>query len=119
MSDDSGKDRIPPEDRLRFVFDRTYRQGVRLDSYLNRATAASEDVRRAERIEKSLCKICMYIEGGGMSCTSITNADCRFCGAKMVFGSSFTDDLCPDCAKTHRLCKHCMADVDFKKRRKL
>lgn len=77
-----------------------------------------EDENRAARRSDQKCRICFY-RGGRMGGAATTRAYCGLCGEEMMFGSTATDVLCIDCAKAHRLCVECGADVELKDRRKL
>ena len=75
-----------------------------------------EDPEYKVRREKQECVVCYYLPriGGAM----ITTAECPLCGVKIHSGSTNIDLLCANCAKVHRLCKHCGADIELKQRRK-
>ena len=75
-----------------------------------------EDPERAERLAKPECVLChYYFSHAGVG---IKKDECGLCGKEMR-GSSNMDLLCPECAREHRLCRHCGADLELKNRRKL
>lgn len=85
--------------------------------YVEHCRRVVEDYNREKRLEVQECVYCF--NSGHVGGSMITFADCALCGKEMSFGSTCTDVLCPECAKAHRLCKHCGADMELKKRRKL
>lgn len=64
-----------------------------------------QDVDKDRRIEARECQACYY--GGKVGGQAITDALCKSCGERMLFGSTNTDKLCLSCADALRLCKHC------------
>ena len=85
--------------------------------YAERAKTIAEDPERAERLTQMECQICWkQPKVGGCMCTT---KECDQCGTEMRFGSTNTDHLCLACAKSLGVCKHCLADIDLKQRRKL
>jgi len=80
---------------------------------------AEIDSDRKNRLKERLCKYCYYLRGEVIACAAMTTTTCQICGKEMLFGSTHTDKVCTDCAKNHKLCKQCLADVDFKTRRKV
>lgn len=74
------------------------------------------DARKLERMSKHECKACFYFSRiGGQA---ITERGCMCCGMEQTYGSTSTDVLCLECAKKHKLCKHCGGDVNMKNRNK-
>jgi hypothetical protein len=86
-------------------------------SYVEHCRRVVEDHDREKRLEKQECVHCFHSGhvGGSMSCRVL----CGLCGKEMLFMSTCFDVLCPECAREHNLCKHCGADINLKKRRKL
>ena len=85
--------------------------------YVERCNQIVFDTKKQERHLKQECQLCFYnskIGGAAMS-----HVNCRLCDKEMSFGSTCTDELCIDCAKKHKLCKHCAGDIDLKTRRKI
>ena len=75
------------------------------------------DPDKKARLAKQECVVCFYYPRVGGAMISFSN--CGLCGKEMRFPSTNVDKLCPECAKEHRLCKHCGADIHLKSRRKL
>ena len=87
-------------------------------SYLKRCEDTLNDVNKKERIEKQECIYCFYLDSRvGGSC--MTTSYCGICNKTLHSGNTNTDALCIDCAKKHKLCKHCGGDINLKSRRKL
>lgn len=75
----------------------------------------SIDTNRELRLEKCLCKRCFvstFLGGAAMTTTY-----CGICGKELLNGSTNVDTLCIECAKEHKLCIHCSADLDGKNRK--
>lgn len=86
-------------------------------AYIERCKKVANDPDHAARILKHECRMCFYgSKVGGAMCTA---SNCIGCGQQMNFGSTCVDELCFECAKKHRLCRHCAADLEGKHRRKL
>lgn len=79
---------------------------------------AKKDSRKKERLEKHECKTCFYIISSRIGAAVCTTRPCAICETEMDFCNSNTDCLCVDCARKHKLCKHCMADIELRSRRK-
>lgn len=88
-----------------------------LRSVIRKAKAAEFDEDRVERLKRSLCKVCHYLSSqiGG---AAMSDQACGICGKRQVYGSTYTDALCMDCAKEHALCKHCGADRELRPNRR-
>lgn len=110
---------VPIEERLAEVRRRTYRAIENYDSFMARAENARTDREREKRLASQLCSSCFYLQGAMFAGAAITESNCCFCDKPTMFGSTHTQPLCLDCAKQHRLCIECMADIDLKMRRKL
>jgi len=76
-----------------------------------------KDPDKKERLKASECIVCWY-RGGGMVTNACVHTSCKSCNKELWFGNSNTDEICIDCAKEHKLCKHCGADLEYKERRK-
>lgn len=76
---------------------------------LKRADRIREDAKKDQRLERHFCVSCFYIERIGGA--AMTTAPCMCCNRDQMYGSTDTDVLCLDCARQHRLCKHCGGDV--------
>lgn len=90
----------------------------RLSDYLERARKVEADEDKQQRLAKLSCKVCWYLQDriGG---AAITKRPCGLCHGEMMFSSTDTDVLCPDCASAHELCRHCGGDLHLRERRKL
>ena len=86
-------------------------------SVIKRWEEQAADARRDERIQAQHCRVCHYL--GGIGGQAMTHCNCKICDKDMCFGSTNVDDLCIDCAKKHRLCKHCGCDMELKRRKTL
>lgn len=75
------------------------------------------DTKSAERKDALECRMCFYDSKIGGA--AMTNSNCVICDVDMTFGNTNVDALCTKCAKDHRLCKHCGADVELKNRNAL
>lgn len=85
---------------------------------LKRAGRCVEDPERKKRRAEATCRPCYYLRmrvGGSM----ITSKRCRICGEDVSYASTATGETCVPCAKKHRLCRWCGADVELRERRKL
>lgn len=80
--------------------------------FLKRAESLKSDSRAEERAEAGICKVCFYLSGriGG---AAMTSRPCGVCSNGELYGSTYTDVLCRDCAEFHHLCKHCGADLSL------
>lgn len=81
-----------------------------------RAKLAAFDAAKAG--ENDQCKYCTFIRPDRIGGAAMTEASCGLCQKPLMFGSTCTDRLCPDCARNNGLCKHCGADLELKDRRK-
>ena len=94
----------------------TERAKERIKSITERYEQIVKDPKRSDRELANECVACFYSDGIGGA--AITNRPCMSCGINQLYGSTNTDVLCLDCAKTHRLCKHCGGDLQMRARRK-
>lgn len=76
------------------------------------------DPDRKNRLKKCECVICYYHSYSKVGGASITKTCCKSCNREMVFGSTCTDALCLECAKKHKLCRDCGANLDLSTRRR-
>lgn len=72
----------------------------------------SKDPSEKERLEKNLCKYCMYSKFDSWAGQAFTNENCKECGKEMTFGTTDTDKYCDECAKKLNVCKHCGQIMD-------
>lgn len=100
-----------PIDRA-YVVRQTSDRNRQMKDFLKRAEALGSDSRAGERAEEGLCRVCFYLSArlGG---AAMTTRACGMCGTDSVFGSTYTDALCRDCAELHKLCRHCGADLEL------
>ena len=98
---------------LEDVRHRTYMQKSRLESYRK----LLEDPEKTKRLDAQECVVCYY--SGKIGGAAMTDSECGLCDKTMHFGSTNVDRLCIECSKTHDLCKHCGADMNYKNRNKL
>ena len=87
--------------------------------YMQRAIQAEKDMYYKDRLKNRLCMSCYYLQETIFACTEITQSNCKICDKEMIFGTSLITPICDECAKKYRLCKQCMCDINFKKRRKI
>lgn len=73
------------------------------------------DPEKHNRVQSCLCRMCYY--GSRIGGHAITVEPCMCCGEEQTYGSTNTDALCLNCAKTTGLCKHCGADIELRVRR--
>jgi hypothetical protein len=85
---------------------------------ITRANQLANDPDKVKRLEKNECPSCFYVHSGRMGGAACTTRPCGICEKDMRFGSTCTDVICADCAKTNGLCKHCGGDIEMKHRRK-
>lgn len=90
----------------------------RIKDTIDKAGNVKDDIYKKERLDKQECKSCFYIRSkiGG---ASMTRSSCAICNKSTMYGSTCIDILCEDCAKAHKLCKHCGGDMEDRNRRKL
>lgn len=109
-------DRKPvPFNRINFT-NGTHSSLSHVNHYLKMAEKLTNDPDRERRMERYTCVSCFYIPRMGGA--AVTFQPCACCGQKQGYGSTNTDALCLECAKKHKLCKHCMGDIDLRERRR-
>ena len=106
-------------DLLEKVQNETYWRNKSTQEYIECAKQAAEDSDRKKRLKEKLCKHCYYLRGAIIAGQAFTTTTCTICVVEMTFSSTHTDKLCTTCAKEHNLCRQCMSDIDYKKRRKV
>ncbi len=74
------------------------------------------DPDRAERLKVCECVFCYY--QSVMTTQGYTSRECAICGETFSWGNGDTPNLCLPCAKTNKLCRYHICDLDFKERRK-
>jgi hypothetical protein len=94
----------------------TEKAKARVNAWIQKAAEVQDDARRKERIKRHECKACFYIDRLGGA--AMTTRPCMGCGKDEMYGSTNTDVLCMNCARTHELCKHCGGDREIRVRRK-
>ena len=87
--------------------------------YLKNLTNMVNDVQKEKRLKSQECQVCFYSFGKGIGGAAMTRSNCISCEKEMMYGNTYTDLLCLDCAVSHKLCKHCVADINLKNRKKL
>jgi hypothetical protein len=95
----------------------TKRRKVRMNSILHTAKELTEDKLKAERHKVMECQVCFYIHG--IAGQAFTEWTCRFCETQGSHPNTSVPMLCDGCAREHRLCRQCGADIDLDERRKL
>ena len=114
VPDDDGCGRIGRRTvDLNSVLNQTYLNQSRLEHCRRIIDDPEKDARR----EAQQCVCCHY--GGRIGGSMMTRQQCGMCDEVMRFGSTCADVLCLECARRHRLCRHCGADAEGKSRRKL
>lgn len=73
------------------------------------------DKDKEARLVAKECLVCYYADGRLGGC-AMTNANCANCDEITTFGSTDVNILCKPCAEKLRLCVHCGADIEYKKR---
>lgn len=88
------------------------------EDFGKRARLFLDDAEKEKREKEQLCVFCYYVASwiGG---AAMTEANCGICQKISMYGSTCVDKVCKDCADNHKLCVHCGADREHKKRRKL
>lgn len=92
---------------------------ARVQDMVASARGMLEDGERAERLRKQKCVACYYWNKNRIGGAAITTRPCGICEVEMTFGNTCTDVLCEKCARKHRVCLQCGADMELKDRRKL
>lgn len=97
----------------------TYFQYKRLTNLMSKVEDSIADTDRKARLEKQRCKVCYYIDTDILACQAFTHYHCTACELELIHANSNINALCLDCAKKHKLCIHCGADIELGDRRKL
>jgi len=104
---------------LEKIQEETFWKNKNTIKYIEAASKAEQDSERKNRLKHKLCKYCYYLRGPILAGAAFTATTCRICNMIMTFSSTHTDNICMNCAKKHKLCKQCLSDIDYKKRRKI
>lgn len=92
---------------------KTYQKARYVADIVASARAMENDTKAEARRAAQRCRACFY-DGPVLAGAAITDQPCMSCGEVQSYGSTSTDVLCMDCAKTHQLCKKCGADFDLR-----
>jgi hypothetical protein len=111
--------KIEGTELLEKIQDESYWKNKSTLKFIERAHKAENDSERKNRLKSNLCKYCYYLRGSVIAGQAITTSPCKICTEEMIFSSTDTDKICTGCAKKHKICKQCMADIDYNKRRKV
>jgi hypothetical protein len=89
-----------------------------VQSTLELADNLNNDPNNKDRLKENLCLVCYY-RTGGLTTNAFIHTNCRSCNTSLHFaGSSSVEELCLPCAKEHKLCVKCGADIEYKERKK-
>lgn len=105
-------------DRKQQAFDkhtmvtRTHVARSQVEAAVQRARDLDEDSDKTRRLARQFCKACHYFPRLAAQASAVQ--PCACCSAPQQYSSSATDALCPPCAKTHSLCKHCGGDLEMR-----
>jgi len=89
----------------------------RMDFAIARAMNYLLDKDKAKRLEAHLCPCCFY-SGPSMAGQAMTRWNCRAClKEQQLWPNTATPLLCVRCAKKHKLCVDCGADLYLRVRR--
>jgi hypothetical protein len=91
---------------------------AQIKSILKKAELLKSDQDQEQRIGKSLCICCYYVNNARIAGCAITDRQCGLCETVMRFSSTATDVTCLDCAKRNDICKQCGADIDLTNRKR-
>lgn len=97
----------------------TYYQSRRFNDLRSRIEKAVADLDKKERLKDQECQVCFYLDNNALAGQAFTHYTCRACGIELINPNTNVNALCLDCAKKHKLCIHCGADLDLGNRRKL
>ena len=111
------KPEIMDEKHMRFA---TYHAKARETKWIELSNAIVQDTYKTERLNRHECKTCFYSTKflGRIGGAAITFRPCMSCGKSEYYPSTITDVLCLECAKKHKLCKHCGGDIKMNLKRK-
>lgn len=93
-----------------------FRTSIQKD-WLDKCKKYFDDPDKIKRLAEQECVVCYYTSR--IAGQAFTNANCKLCDVVMQFHTTATDRLCIACAKEHSLCKHCGADIHYRKRNKI
>lgn len=94
----------------------TARARLRIENYLRRAAVLHDDGQRARRLAAQECRYCYYLRGDRIVGWSFTDYTCGICGSKQSWSNTGVPKLCEKCAKEHKLCRSCGADLELEHR---
>lgn len=86
---------------------------------LESARSFEADSNKRYRLEKHECKTCFYFRSNRIGGAAMTTQPCAICSEAMLFGNTATSLICLNCAKQHKLCRHCGADSELRPKRRL
>lgn len=102
----------------RYIEQKTRNKNYHMKQTLEFADQLTNDPYKKKRLEKSECLICYYQPYGKIGGSAITHSKCECCDKDLIFGSTCVGVLCSDCAKKHKVCKHCGANLDLSTKRR-
>ena len=71
------------------------------------------DTEREQRLKEQLCPQCYYLNKHRIGGAAMTTRPCGICEKDVLYSSTATDKVCPECAKEHEICKRCASVVDY------
>lgn len=91
---------------------KTYFNNRRVEKIRKKIDNFDKDPQKSKRLEKHICKTCMYIKNDSITLSAFHHSNCGICNKEIVSSNSDIDCLCEDCARENNLCKHCGAIID-------
>lgn len=83
-----------------------------ISNILDLAMMLKIDHNKKERLNANQCVWCFY--GSRIGGAAMSHNKCMSCNKEEMYSSTDTDVLCLPCAKEHKLCKHCGADLELR-----
>lgn len=77
-----------------------------------------EDSQKKARLQKALCRYCMYYATSRIGGAAVSSRSCSFCETTLHSGNTNVDILCVPCATKHEICCRCGADLHDRVRRR-
>ena len=71
-----------------------------------------QDPMKTERLIDGECISCYYLNSG-IGTSNMIAKPCKNCDKIMMFGSSYINRICNDCAKKLSLCKRCLGRIEL------
>jgi DNA-directed RNA polymerase subunit RPC12/RpoP len=102
-----------------YIDRQTYWANREAETLIKNVSAFQNDPDQAKRKESLKCKRCFYLRAGGFAGQAFTEQDCGICETTMIFSSTATDVVCPDCAKAHDICVECGGNIEIKVKKKV